>query len=622
MNKNLRIFINFLEEYKAYKYFIFLIIVFIIGAAYIEVKIKFDEIELLKNIEHPSKYTEGVRILIFQALKIILYSTIVCLFPIISDYYLTKCYRICICYYIMKALNLNQAAFNSIGPSNIRSIVDRKVYQVVYGFHTLLFSFLYNILFSLWISFFTYKYFNSFVFFYSIFSILTVIFIAIPIGKIRSRVRTKYTEKYDKVIKGIYRIINNYDIIKATNNEEQEIDIFDGCLQYIKHYGIINATLYALGTFLSRIVVIIPNGVFFYFILLGSKKISIYTSAEFVLYNKLFCTLKSKLLAIKCDYVMLLQFYTDIINNDWDEIRCDIEDMAMYFEYQKAEIKEIEFKNIEQSVKIGDTDDMPVNVKKARDYDDFSVIKKTILETQVKDKNIFSDGTEKFSFTEHIKFQEFVLIVDDKILTNPSNFVIYKGEKVALVGKNGSGKSTFLNVFLRYRDYKGAVFIDNTEMKKIYKIDQRNNISFIPQIPGILCGKIIDNLLYNNRIMSINDLEKLCKLYNMHFNDLERDVGENGKTLSGGEKQKIAFLRGVIKNGDIFLLDEPTANMDTQSELNLIDKLHNILYDKTVIAIIHNHTLLKQFDKIIGIVDKDVKVYKSYDEFIEESYLY
>lgn len=89
--------------------------------------------------------------------------------------------------------------------------------------------------------------------------------------------------------------------------------------------------------------------------------------------------------------------------------------------------------------------------------------------------------------------------------------------------------------------------MDDIEMKSIYKVDQRNKISYIPQTPGILCGSISDNLLYNNKHVNNVNLTKLYDSYNMKFDDLEKDVGENGKFLSGGQKQRIAFLRGVTK---------------------------------------------------------------------------
>ncbi|WUR03654.1 ABC transporter (ATM1-type) [Vairimorpha necatrix] len=620
MNKDLKILINFLNDYKIYKSFVFVVLALVTMFAYVEVTAFFDEIELLKNIGNFSKKDECVKLLMTKSAKILGVYIVVYLLPIISDYFLTKCYRICICFYILKALNLNQATYYKIGPSSIRSIIDRKVFHYVHGFHLLLFSFSYNLSFAISVIVMMYIYFNIYLTLYSLSALVTVVSLTVPITKFRNVIRNKYTEKYDKVIKNLYRIIYNYDIIKATNNESKEIEIFDTQLRNIRYYGIFSAFLSSFGGFINRSVVIIPNGFIFYLMLKKNAYLDIKNAAEFILFNKLFCELKSKFNHLKTHYTMLSQYYTDIRNNDWDEIRYDIENMEMYFEYKHTDNRDIEVKNIEQTVEIKDQKPVLIKNISSRDIKDFDIIKKTIIETQK--VKINGDGREKFVLNEHIKFQDFVLCIEDRILTNPANFTIKKGEKVGLVGKNGVGKSTLVNVFLRYRDYKGSLFIDNQEMRNIYKIDQRDKISFVPQIPGILSGTITDNLLYNSQNLSETDILKLCTLYDMNFKDLNRDVGDNGKFLSGGEKQRMSFLRGVIKNGDIFILDEPTANMDPKSELNLIDKMHTYLSDKTVIAIIHKHVLLEKFDKILGIYNNEIMVYDSYKEFLKESHLY
>lgn len=596
-------------------------------SAYMELGILIDTVSFLRVIKEKESVENGTSVIINQLVKIIIGYTIIYLMPIVTDYFLTKFYRICICFYISKALNINHKLYNEIGSGNIRSIIDRKAYNFAVGFDVVLFKFLYSFLYCVISVFILFYFFDFPVFLYAVISLSVVLILNIPIINLRSKFRFAYTRRYDLLIRTIYRIISSYDIIKANNKEQDELDNLDTYLVEIEKYGIICACLVAFGSFITRSYVIIPNGIFFYFLISRNRLISIKTAGDFVLFNSLFCGLKSRLIVLREQYTKVNQFMIDIISDDWDQIPCDIENMELYYKYQKEdESREIKFKNIEQSVFFDKNEDICLSTKSSkellRDEKDMEIVKKTVIETQQFYRHEASDGEKAFLLKKYIKFQEFCLFVNDRILINPTNFKIYKGQKVGLVGKNGTGKSTLLNVFLRYRDYKGGLYIDDSEMKTINKINQRSSISYIPQTPGILCGTISDNLLYNNKSNNDINLMKLCDSYDMKFDDLEKDVGENGKFLSGGQKQRISFLRGIIKDGDLFILDEPTANMDPNSEANLIEKIHTHLNDKTVIAIIHNHSLLKKFDKILGIVNNEIRVYESYEEFINEGFLY
>ncbi|WUR04558.1 ABC transporter [Vairimorpha necatrix] len=621
MNKDTKILFNFLNDYKLYKIFIFIVLTLIFIFAYIEVTVCFDEIELLKNIGNKSKLDKCITLMIIIFLKKLGVYVVMHLLPIISLYFLTKAYRICICFYILKALNLNQLTYFKIGPNSIRSILDRKVFQTVNGLHRFLFEFSYSITSIISIIIVMYIYFNIYLTLFSIGIMFLVLILVVPIAKVRTIIRNRYTSQYDLVINNLYRITYNYDIIKSSKNEDLELVTLASQCRNIKYYGIRSAILSAFTGFLSKSMVTLHHSLVFYLILNKNKYFNVHTVAGFILFNKLFCGLRFQFNRFRNEYNTLLQYYTDIINNDWDEIRYDIENLKLYYEYKNFDNKDKEIKIKVENDKLKDQKMFQVDKnKEISDYMDFEIIKSTIIETQKGD--LIRDGTKKFIFNDNISFQDFVLTIEDKILTTPANFRIKKGEKVGIVGKNGVGKSTLVNVFLRFKDYKGSIYIDNVEMRNIYKIDQRDKVSFIPQEPGILYGTIADNLLYNSQNMSVPDIPKLCTMYNMNFKDYKMDVGDNGKFLSGGEKQRISFLRGVIKNGDIFILDEPTANMDPKSEKNLIDMMHNFLLDKTIFAIIHKHHLLKKFDKIVGIYDKEIIVYNSYEKFLENSHLY
>jgi ABC-type bacteriocin/lantibiotic exporter with double-glycine peptidase domain len=122
------------------------------------------------------------------------------------------------------------------------------------------------------------------------------------------------------------------------------------------------------------------------------------------------------------------------------------------------------------------------------------------------------------------------------------------------------------------------------------------------------------------------DVVELSKTYKTHrvFKEMENgyltQVGENGRNMSGGQKQQISFLRGIIKDSDIMLVDEPTANLDHHAEKEMIGAI--LKSDKTVLVIIHNFQYLSKFDKILGINNKKVNVYENYDDFNNDMHLY
>ncbi|EOB12162.1 ATP-binding cassette sub-family B member 7, mitochondrial, partial [Nosema bombycis CQ1] len=221
--------------------------------------------------------------------------------------------------------------------------------------------------------------------------------------------------------------------------------------------------------------------------------------------------------------------------------------------------------------------------------------------------DLYSDDYDKMPNDIDNTLLNLLVRANQKVLFSDANFSIKRGEKVALVGKNGTGKSTFLDVLLRFKQYEGYIFVDGKNMNDIYKFDQRSKISYVSQNPGIISGTVLDNLRYHDSTISRNMIEEICSKYGYHelFVNLpdgyDTDVGENGRFLSGGQKQKLSLMRGLIKDGDIFIMDEPTASLDPHSESQVISHIFESMKSKTVITIIHKHSLLSRFDKILGI---------------------
>ena len=194
----------------------------------------------------------------------------------------------------------------------------------------------------------------------------------------------------------------------------------------------------------------------------------------------------------------------------------------------------------------------------------------------------------------------------DKPLFNNLNLSIKPNEKVGLVGLSGSGKSTLIKLILRsYNLNKGKILISNQDISKTTLFSLHQNISLISQEPCLFNRSIMDNLKFANKNATFDDIINACKLAHIHDTiekmplSYDSFIGERGVKLSGGERQRISIAQSILKNTPILILDEATSALDSDSELAIEKALSNIMKNKTVIAIAHRLSTLKNMDRII-----------------------
>lgn len=194
---------------------------------------------------------------------------------------------------------------------------------------------------------------------------------------------------------------------------------------------------------------------------------------------------------------------------------------------------------------------------------------------------------------------------------NNFNLTINPKQKVGIVGYTGSGKSTFVNLLLRFYDVtSGKIIInDHNIMEDFTQLSLRQNISYIPQEPILFHRTIKENIRYGNIHATEEQLiEATKKAYCYDFiMELEKGfdtlVGERGVKLSGGQKQRITIARAILKNSPILILDEATSALDSITEKYIQKALNNLMENKTVIAIAHRLSTLNNMDRII-VLDK------------------
>lgn len=196
---------------------------------------------------------------------------------------------------------------------------------------------------------------------------------------------------------------------------------------------------------------------------------------------------------------------------------------------------------------------------------------------------------------------------ETKVFDNFS-LTIPVGQKIALVGSSGSGKTTFVNLLMRlYNLTSGRILIDNVDISEISQKNLREQIAFVPQDPILFHRTLLENIRYGKRDATDEEVKKVAKLARcdefigrLPFG-YDTYVGERGIKLSGGERQRVAIARAMLKDAPILILDEATSSLDSESETFIQEALHNLMKDKTTIVIAHRLSTIRVMDRIIVI---------------------
>lgn len=208
------------------------------------------------------------------------------------------------------------------------------------------------------------------------------------------------------------------------------------------------------------------------------------------------------------------------------------------------------------------------------------------------------------------------------------NLEIKKGEKIAFVAPTGGGKSTIINLLLRFYDVqRGEILIDGINIKEIQIESLRKLFGVGLQDIFIFNKSVKENILLNKSISNEELIEK-CKYVNADIfiekleNKYETILSENGKNLSFGERQLLSFARAIIGSPQIIILDEATSNIDTNTEKYIQDALLKIIQNKTAIVIAHRLSTIKNCDKIIVLSKGEIKEIGNHNELMKKKGIY
>lgn len=204
-----------------------------------------------------------------------------------------------------------------------------------------------------------------------------------------------------------------------------------------------------------------------------------------------------------------------------------------------------------------------------------------------------------------ISFEEVSFAYDQTKVLNKINLTVQKGQKVALVGESGAGKSTIADLCSRFYDVtEGAIKFDNINIKQMTLKNLRSLVGIVTQEPILFMDTIANNIKYNTQ-SSDEEMIDAAKTANAHDfimqleNGYDTMVGDRGNRLSGGQRQRITIARAVLKNPEVLVLDEATSALDTESEKAVQVALEHLMENRTSIIIAHRLSTVMNCDSII-----------------------
>jgi len=247
-------------------------------------------------------------------------------------------------------------------------------------------------------------------------------------------------------------------------------------------------------------------------------------------------------------------------------------------------------------------------------------------------KSAIEDGNNNsFVFNGNLEFKNVSFTYKDtgvKALKNLS-FKVEKGERLLIMGKTGSGKTTLVELISRLYDVtKGEILLSNESIKNINLSNLRSQIGYIPQDVFLFSDTITNNIKFSNSNIKEEKIIAIAKDVAIHDEIMKFPkkyktiVGERGVSLSGGQKQRISIARALVKDTKLLIFDDSLSALDTKTEKEIFEKLNSTITNKTVIIVTHRIPKYFNFDKIIILEDGEIIENGTHDELIKNKKYY
>ena len=251
---------------------------------------------------------------------------------------------------------------------------------------------------------------------------------------------------------------------------------------------------------------------------------------------------------------------------------------------------------------------------------------KRILEISDKKADVNNDLAESdFEFNSSIEFRDFNFgYEDNNHVLEDINFTINKGETIGVVGKTGSGKTTFIKQLLRlYPIEENTLLLDGKGMERYYDYSVREKIGYAPQEYQLFSKSIKENVLFyrydlEDRLDEVLEQADIKKDISRFKDGIDTLVGENGLSLSGGQKQRLGIARALLSNPEILILDDSLSAVDSNTEKTIIENIKKTREGKTNIIVAHRISAVRHANKIVVLDNGKILDFGTHDELLEK----
>ena len=251
---------------------------------------------------------------------------------------------------------------------------------------------------------------------------------------------------------------------------------------------------------------------------------------------------------------------------------------------------------------------------------------KRVLEISDKKADVNNDLAESnFEFNSSIEFKEFNFSYEDNNhVLEDINFTINKGETIGVVGKTGSGKTTFIKQLLRlYPIEENTLLLDGKGIERYYDYTVREKIGYAPQEYQLFSKSIKENVLFyrydlEDRLDEVLEQADIKKDISRFKDGIDTLVGENGLSLSGGQKQRLGIARALLSNPEILILDDSLSAVDSNTEKTIIENIKKTREGKTNIIVAHRISAVRHADKIVVLDNGKILNFGTHDELLEK----
>lgn len=393
------------------------------------------------------------------------------------------------------------------------------------------------------------------------------ILVIVPLGKIMQKISTNTQTEIANFSGLLGRVLTEMRLVKVANTEKLELDKAHSNLKTIYNLGLKQAKIAAVVQPISGIIMLITIG-----IILGFGGMRIASGA-----------ISAGTLVAMIFYVLNLSIPLINISTLVTDYKKAVGASQRIYEILHEPLENIAAPNLQDEIPTGD-----------------------------------------------LKFDHVYFGYDDTPVLKDVSFNVLRGEVTAFVGPSGSGKSTLFSLIERmYEIDQGGIYYDGTSIDALSLTDWRRKIGYVMQSNAMMNGTIRDNILYGvDREVPEEELIHYAKLANCHEFIMEFEqgydtiVGERGLKLSGGQRQRIDIARSFVKNPDILLLDEATANLDSESERKIQEALDILMENRTTIVIAHRLSTIKKAGQIIFLDHGEVTGKGRHEELMQTHAMY